>query len=110
MHSNYITNYKEDNKKVTQIKRHHQLEWNCPIKTEYSLNSNCLKEDVICKCTALTTFQHKKVYLGLDEGELKKQRRQFRNKNYSNSTTLSNYVWKTKNKKKKGNTNISGGK
>ena len=65
---------KGHNKKVTQIKRNHQLECNCRIKTECPLNGDCRKEDVIYKCTALTTFQPKKVYLGLAEGEFKKQR------------------------------------
>ena len=93
------------NKKVTQIKRHHQLECNCRIKTECLLNGNCRKEDAIYKCRALTTFQTKKVYLDLVEGELKKQRyynhtQSFRNENYSNSTTVSSYVWKIKKTKK----------
>ena len=64
-----------------------------------------MSEDVIYKCTALTTFQLKKIYPGLAEGEFKKQRyynhtQSFRNENYSNSTTLSSYVWKIKKTKK----------
>ena len=62
------------NKKVTQIKLHHQLECNCRIKTECPLNGDCRKENVIYNFTALTTFQPKKVYFGLAKGELKKQR------------------------------------
>ena len=58
------------NKKVTQIKRHHQLECSSHIKTECPLKSNCRKEDVIYKCTALT-FQAKKVYLSIGEGEFR---------------------------------------
>ena len=63
------------------------------------------KEDVIYKCTALTTFQPKKVYLGNAEGEFKKQRyynytQSFWNEKWLNSTTLSSYVWKTKKTKK----------
>ena len=46
-----------------------------------------------------------KVYLGVAEGEFKKQRynytQSFRNENYSNMTTLSSYVWKIKKAKKK---------
>ena len=65
------------------------------------LNGNCWKEDVIYKCTALTTFHPKKVYLGLAEGGFKKQRyynhtQSFWNENYWNSTTLSSYVWEKK--------------
>ena len=44
---------KGHNKKVKQMKRHHQLGCNCRIKTECPLNGNCRKEDVIYKCTAL---------------------------------------------------------
>ena len=47
------------------------MECNCRIKTECPLNRDCRKEDVIYKCTALTTCQPKKVYLGLAEGEFK---------------------------------------
>ena len=60
--------------KVTQTKQHHQLECNCRIKTECPLNGDWRKEEIIYKCTALTTFQPKKVHLCLAEGEFKKQR------------------------------------
>ena len=87
---------KVHHKKVTQIKRHHQLEHNCCIKTKCPLNDNCRKEDVIYKCKALTTFQPKKVFLGLAESEFKKKTyynhtQSCRNENYLNSTTLSSY-------------------
>ena len=77
---------KGHNKEITQIKRHHQLECNCQIKTRYSLNSDCRKEDLIYKCTALTLFQPENVYFGNAEGEFKKQRyynhtQSFRNEN-----------------------------
>ena len=36
---------KGHNKKVTQIKRNHQLECNCRIKTECPLNGDCRKEE-----------------------------------------------------------------
>ena len=64
---------KRHNNKGTQTKRHHQLACNCCIKTESPLNGGCRKEDVIYKCTARTTFQPKKVYLGLAESDFKKQ-------------------------------------
>ena len=46
------------------------------------------------------------MYLGLAEGEFRKQRyynhtQSFRNENYSNSTTLPSYAWKIKKTKKK---------
>ena len=37
---------KGHNKKVTHIKRHHQLVCNCRIKTDSPLNGDCRKEDV----------------------------------------------------------------
>ena len=97
---------KRHNKKVTQIKRSHQLECNCRIRTECPLNGDYRKKDVIYTCTALTTFQPRKVYLGLAEGDFKKQRhynhiQSFRNENYLNSPTLSSCVWKIKKTKKK---------
>ena len=73
---------KGHNKKVIQIKRHHQLECNCRIKTKYPLNGDCCKEDIIYKCTALATFQPKNVYLGLAEGEFKKQRYYFHTQSF----------------------------
>ena len=45
---------KGHNKKVTQIKRHHQIECNPHIKTECPRNGDCRKEDVIYKYAALT--------------------------------------------------------
>ena len=92
-------------KKVTQIKRHHKLECNCRIETECPVNGDYRIEDVIYKCTVLTTFQPQKMYLGFAEGEFKKQRnysqaQSFRNENYSNSITLSSYGWKIKKIKK----------
>ena len=54
------------NKKVTQM---NDSMCTCRIKTECLLNVDCRKEDVIYQCTALATFQPKKVYLSLAEGE-----------------------------------------
>ena len=56
---------KGHNKKVVQIKRHHQLECNCRIKAEFPLNGDCWKGDVIYRCTSSTTLQPKNVNLGL---------------------------------------------
>ena len=89
------------NKKVTQIKRHHQLDCNCRIKAESPLNGDCRKEGVIYMCTALTTFQPKKVYLGLAKGEFSK-RELFKQYN-----SLHLYLENEDNEK--GNTNISVG-
>ena len=85
------------NKKFIQIRRDHQLERNCRIKTKCPRNSDCRKENVIYNYTALTKFQPKIVYLCLPEGEFKKPRyynhtQSFLKENYSYSTTLSSYV------------------
>ena len=58
---------------------------------------------MIYKCTA-TTCDSKKVYLGLTEGEFKKQRyydhgKSFKNEFYANSTALSSHVWEIKKEK-----------
>ena len=59
--------------KVTEIKPHHQLEYNCCIKSVFSIHSDCRKDNVRYKCKAFTRFQPKKVYLRLAEGEFKEQ-------------------------------------
>ena len=72
------------------------------FKTDCSLNDDCRKESVKCKCTG-TTCDSKKVYLGLTEGEFKMQRyynhvKSFRKEFYANSATLFNSVWEMKNR------------
>ena len=64
---------KGHNKKIVQKETQETLECNCRVKTDCPLNGDCRKESVIYKCTA-TTCNSKKVYLGLTEGEFKKQR------------------------------------
>ena len=63
------------------------------------------KERIVYKCIACTIQQLKKVYLGLTEGEFKtyyyKHSKSFRTKSYSNSTTLSSYVWEVKTEQNK---------
>ena len=87
---------------------HYQLEFNCPIKSECPLNSDCLKEDVIYRCTSLTTLYPKRVYLGI--ADIKMQRyynntQWSQNENYSNSATLQLCLENKENEK--GNTKIS---
>ena len=58
---------------------------------------------MICKYTT-TTCSSRKVYLGLTEGEFKKERyydhvKSFKNEFYANSTTLFSYVWEMKERK-----------
>ena len=94
---------KGHNKKIIQNEKQGTLDCNCRVKTDCPLNGGCRKESVIYKCTA-TTCDSKKVYLGLTEGEFKKQRyydhvKSFKNEFYANSTTLSSCVWELKKRK-----------
>ena len=59
-------------KKVTQIKRL-IITNNSDNKSDCPVNGGCMKENVMDKCPALTTFPPKKVYLGLLDGEFKNQ-------------------------------------
>ena len=88
------------NKKIIQKETQETLKCNCRVKTGGPLNGDCGKESLICKCTA-TTCNSKKLYLGLTEGEFKKQKyykhvKSFKNQFYANSTTLSSYIWEMK--------------
>ena len=47
---------KGHNKKVTQIRRSHQLEYNLRIETECALNGSCRKEGLRYMCATLTPF------------------------------------------------------
>ena len=88
--------------KLTNTKIRQQLACNCRVKSDCPLNGNCHNESIVCKCTACTIRQLKKVYLGLTEGEFKtryhKHSRSFRTKSYPKNTALSSYVWKVKTK------------
>ena len=94
---------KGHNKKILLKEIQETLECNCRTKTDCPLNGDCRKESIIYKCTA-TTCNLEKLYLGLTEGEFKKQRyydhvKSFKNEFYANSTTLSSYVWEMKKRK-----------
>ena len=94
---------KEHNKKIVQKETQETLECNSRVETDCLLSGDCRKESVIYECTT-TTCNSKKVYLGLTEGKLKKQRyydyvKSFKNEFYANSTTLSSYVWEIKKRK-----------
>ena len=94
---------KGHNKKIVLKEIQEALECNCRVKTDCPLNGDCRKESIIYKCTA-TTCNSKKLYLGLTEGEFKKQRyydhvKSFKNEFYANSTTLPSYVLEMKKRK-----------
>ena len=59
--------------KIFQKETQGTLDCNCRVKTDCLLNGDCTKGSVTYKFTA-TTYDSKKVYLGLTEGELKKNR------------------------------------
>ena len=63
-HNNFIQNKKN---KTT-------FSCNCRDKNGCPLNGNCRTENVVYKCTSLTKNNVKKVYLGVTEGEFKKNR------------------------------------
>ena len=61
---------------------------------------------------SLTKNNVKKVYLGVSEGEFKKNRYcyhqpSFQNKNYNNSTTWSTFLWSIKSTSNRQNVNLS---
>ena len=91
---------KGHNKKIVEKETQETLDCNYRVKTDCPLNGDCIKESVSYKCTA-TTSDWKKVYFGLNEGQLRyyDHVRSFRNELYANSTTLSSYVWEMKNRK-----------
>ena len=88
---------KRRNKKIVQKETQKTVvDCNCRVETDCPLKGDCRKESVTYKCIA-TTYDSKKLYLGLTEGDFKKQRyyghaKYFRNKFYASSATLSSYV------------------
>ena len=64
---------KGHNKKIIQKETQETLDCNRRVNTDCPLNGGCRKESVIYKYTA-TTCDSQKVYLGLTEGEFKRQR------------------------------------
>ena len=67
---------------------------------------------IIYKCTSRTKKNVKKVYLGVSEGEFKKNQyhnhqQSFRNKDHKNSTTLSTYLRSIKSTSEVQNVNLS---
>ena len=73
---------------------------NCRTKSTCPLNGQC--QDIIDKCTVSTSVNSDKVYSGIAEGDFKKRfynhTKSFRNKRYTNDTSLSKYMWEIKEK------------
>ena len=74
---------------------------NCRSKKECSLEVQCRVENIISKCVTSTSINEDKSYLGTAE-EFKQRfynrKKSFKNKRYSNETTLSKYIWDIKEK------------
>ena len=74
----------------------------CRTRSTCLLNGQCQSQDIIYKCTVSTSVNLDKVYLGRAEGDFKKpyhnHLKSFRNKRYTKDTSLSKYIWETKEK------------
>ena len=103
MHRKHHANNQTTQQKGTSSKKKDDRECNCHKKNLCPLEGKCRSNNVIYQCTASTTNEPDKVYIGLTEGEWKKRyynhTQSFRTKRYANSTTLSSYVWDLKAKK-----------
>ena len=72
---------------------------NCRTKSKCLLSGQCQSQDIIYKCTvSSTSVNPDKVYLGTAEGDFKKRchnyTKSFRNKRYTNDTSLPNVYGK----------------
>ena len=90
---------KSHNKKLTSSKKQ-QSQCNCRNKTDCPVQGECKKTSVIYQCDITAPSTPQKTYIGLTEREIKvrinEHKATFKNKKYSNSTTLSSYVWELK--------------
>ena len=90
------------NKKLIKNNAPNTKPCNCRNKSACPLNGQCQSQDIIYKCTVSTSVNPDKVYLGTAEGDFKKRygnhTKSFRNKRYTNDTSLSEYIWETKEK------------
>ena len=76
---------------------------NCKKKDKFPMNGNCLKNNMIYKCTVSpTTTTKQRAYPWLAEGEWTqryyKHRQSFRDARHKNNTALSSYLWGFKKK------------
>ena len=73
---------------------------NCRKKDECPLNGQCLAQGIVYKCTASTSMNPDKPYLGRAEDDIKKRynshKNLFRQERYSKDTTLSKCIWEIK--------------
>ena len=81
---------KKNNNFIQNKKNKTTLSYNCRDKNGCPLNVNCRTENVIYKCTSLTKNNVKKVYLGVTEGEFKKNRYYNHQQSFRNEDHLVN--------------------
>ena len=93
---------KSHNKNVTNNIVKTPLPCNCRVKSDCPMDGKCRNENSIYKCIVSVPHQPDKTYIGLAEGEWKTRyynhKKSFKNRKYANETTLSKYVWETKDK------------
>ena len=91
---------RKHNKSVINPKRVPAPACNCRKKCDCPLSGNCLASSVIYKAIAQTPDSEEKVYLGPTEGTWKQRNYQhkhtFNNRKQERSTSLSKFVWSTK--------------
>ena len=97
--SSFISSH---NKKLLNSHARNIKPCKCRNKHNCPLNGQCQVQDIIYKCVASTSRNPDKTYLGTAEGDFKMRynnhTKSFRHKRYSNDTTLSKYIWDTKEK------------
>ena len=110
--SNVLQLIKKHNNFIQNKKNKTALSCNCRDKNGCPLTGNCRTENFIYKFISLTKNNVKKVYLGVSEGEFKKNRyynhqQSFQNEDYKNSTTVSTHPWNIKSTSEEQNVNLS---
>ena len=90
---------KGHNKKLTTTREEDEP---CNCRAECPAQGNCRKTSLVYQCDVTAENIPKRTYIGLTEREFKvrisEHKTSFGNKKYSNSTTLSSYVWELKEK------------
>ena len=92
--SSFISSH---NKKLLNSRTGNIKPCNCRSKDDCPLNGQCHAQDIVYKCTILTSINPNKTNLGAAEENFMKRysnhTKSFRHKRYSKETTLSKYIW-----------------
>ena len=93
------------NKKLMKNNAPNTKPCNYRTKSKYPLNGQCQSQDISYRFTVSIWVNPDKVYLGTAEEDFKKRyhnhTKSFRNKRYTNDTSLSKYIWEIKEKHQK---------